>query len=705
MAGRLPNQKPDIMAKEKLRQAIDILYCRGCGTSEAYTRLVIDCVRSNDVNQAKRLQAHMERHLFQPIDSFVQNQLLHLYAKFGKLSDAQNLFDKMTKRDVYSWNAMLSAYAKVGLVEDLCVLFDQMPYRDSVSYNTVIACFTNNGRSGKALDVLARMQEDGLEPTEYSYVSALQACSHLVDFRHGRQIHGRVIVGNLLQNVFVCNAMIDMYAKCGHVGRARWLFNQMVNKNVVSWNLMISIYVKKGNPDECIHLFNEMLLSGMKPDQITVSNILSAYFQCGRVDDAKKMFGKMTRKDEICWTTMIVGCAQNGREEDALMLFGDMLHESVRPDSFTISSVVSSCAKLASLYHGQVVHGKAILMGVDDNMLVSSALLDMYCKCGVTSDAWVIFKAMPTRSVVTWNAMISGYARNAQVSEAVALYENMLQEKLKPDNITFVGVLSACINADMVEEGQRYFNSISEHGMTPTLDHYACMVTLLGRSGHINKAMDLINDMPHKPDYLIWSTLLSVCAMKGDIKHAELSASHLFELDPLNAGPYIMISNMYAACGRWKDVAAIRSLMKINNVKKFAAYSWTEIENEVHRFVAEDRTHPDAEEIYSELNSLITKLQDFGYNPDTQIVLHDVGEEEKFRSISYHSEKLALAFALLRKPHGVAPIRIIKNIRVCDDCHAFMKSASMAIGRPIILRDSNRFHHFSGGSCSCNDRW
>lgn len=694
-----------MLVKQKIRQAIDILYSRGCVSLEAYTRLVIDCVRSNDVNQAKRLQAHMELHLFQPIDSFIQNQLLHLYAKFGKLSDAQNLFNKMTNRDIYSWNAMLLAYAKVGLLEDLCVVFDQMPFRDSVSYNTLITSFANNGYPGKALKVLARMQEDGLLPTEYSYVSALQACSHIVDFRHGKQIHGRVIVGNLVQNVFVCNAMIDMYAKCGDYDRARWLFDQMVNKNVVSWNLMISVYVKKGNPDECICLFDQMQLSGLKPDQITVSNVLSAYFHIGHIDDAKRIFDKLTDKDEICWTTMIAGYAQNGREEDALMLFGDMLHEDVRPDCYTISSVVSSCAKLASLYHGQVVHGKAILMGVDHNMLVSSALVDMYCKCGVTSDAWVIFKAMPTRSVVTWNAMISGYARNGQASEAVALYENMLQVKLKPDNITFVGVLSACINDDMIQEGQRYFDSISEHGMTPTLDHYACMVTLLGRSGYINKAVEMINVMPHKPDYLIWSTLLSVSAMKGDIEHAELAAKHLFELDPLNAGPYIMISNMYAACGRWKDVAAVRSLMKINNAKKFAAYSWIEIENEVHRFVSEDRVHPEVEEIYSQLSSLITKLQEFGYSPNTKTVLHDVGEEEKFRSISYHSEKLALAFALMRKPHGVAPIRIIKNIRVCHDCHAFMKSASMAIGRPIMLRDSNRFHHFFGGSCSCKDHW
>ena len=611
----------------------------------------------------------------------------------------------MTQRDVYSWNALLSAYAKLGLVEDLNAVFDQMPCRDSVSYNTLIACFASNGHSSKALKVLVRMREDGFQPTQYSYVNALQACSQLLDLKHGKQIHGRVVVADCGDNAFVWNAVTDMYAKCGDIHRARWLFDGMTNKNVVSWNLMISGYVKLGKPDECIHLFNKMKLSGLKPDQVTVSNVLNAYFHCGRLDDARKLFSEIPKKDEICWTSMIVGYAQNGREEDALILFGDMLRVNVRPDSYTVSSVVSLCAKLASLYHGQVVHGKVILMGVDDNMLVSSALVDMYCKCGVTLDAWIIFETMPIRNVITWNAMIRGYAQNGQAPEALALYERMLLENIEPDNISFVGVLSACINADMVKEGQKYFDSISEQGMTPTLDHYACMVTLLGRSGSIDKAVDLIKGMPHEPDYLIWSTLLSVCAKKGDIKNAELAADHLFESDPRNAGPYIMLSNLYAACGRWKDVAVVRSLMKNNNAKKFAAYSWVEVESEVHKFVSEDRAHPEVERIYDELNRLISILQQNGYNPDTNIVLHNVGQEEKFRSISYHSEKLALAFALIRKPNGVAPIRIIKNIRVCDDCHVFMKFASITIGRPIILRDSNRFHHFFGGKCSCKEHW
>ncbi|XVE98109.1 hypothetical protein REPUB_Repub03eG0077000 [Reevesia pubescens] len=282
----------------------------------------------------------------------------------------------------------------------------------------------------------------------------------------------------------------------------------------------------------------------------------------------------------------------------------------------------------------------------------------------------------------------------------------MLQENFKPDSITFLAVLSACNHAGLIEEGRGYFDSISkQHALVPTMDHYSCMINLLGRSGCMREAVDLIKNMLHEPNSLIWSSLLSVCAIKGDIEHGEMAAKCLFELDPLNAGPYIMLSNMYATCGRWEDVASVRSLMKSKNVKKFAAYSWIEIDSEVHKFVAEDRTHSETEMIYEELSRLIKKLLEAGFMPDTKLVLHNVMEEEKFASICYHSEKLALAFGLIKKSHATTPIRIMKNIRVCGDCHTFMKFVSKIIGRPIILRDSNRFHHFVGGSCSCGDYW
>ncbi|KAJ8750876.1 hypothetical protein K2173_016057 [Erythroxylum novogranatense] len=690
----------------ELRRAVDYLFARGPATHEIYTQLLLQCFRANDVEQAKRLQSHMDLHLYHANDTFLHNRLLHLYAKSGSVCLARDLFEKMPRRDIFSWNAMLSLYAKSGSVEDLRAVFHDMPVRDSVSYNTVISGFAGNGCASEAFGAYAGMQNEGLQPTEYTIVSVLNACARVLDLRRGKQIHGRIVSSDMKCNVFIWNALVDMYAKGGEIDQARWLFDRMSNKNVISWNSIISGYLKNGRPEKCIDLFDEMRASGLKCDQFTVANILSAYFQSGYVDEAKKIFDEIREKDKVCWTTMIVGYAQNGMEEESLLLFCKMLLENVRPDKYTISSVISSCAKLASLCNGQGLHGKALLMGVDDDLLVSSALVDMYCKCGFTTDAWIIFSMMPTKNEVSWNSMICGYAQNGQDFSALALFEKMLEEKLKPDNVTYTGLLSACVHIGLVEEGKRYFDSMTQlHGLTPTLDHYACMINLLGRSGCMEKAINLISSMSQKPNCLIWSTVLSVCAMKGDLKHGEVAARHLFELEPQNAGPYVMLSNMYAARGRWKDVASVRSLMKTRNVKKLAAYSWIDIDNQVHKFVADDRTHPDTGLIYKKLGELIEKLQEAGFIPNTNLVLRDVGEEEKLESICYHSEKLALAFGLIRKPNPVTPIRIIKNIRVCKDCHLFMKFASKIIERTIILRDSNRFHHFATGKCSCNDYW
>ncbi|KAI3857569.1 hypothetical protein MKW98_028833 [Papaver atlanticum] len=529
----------------------------------------------------------------------------------------------MPTKDVFSWNVMLSAYSKMGDTGNLRATFDKMPARDSISYNMTITGLVGSGCCVSGLGLFVRMQREGFEPTEYTYVSALNACSKLLDLRRGKQVHGRIVTSNCRGNVFVSSALMDMYAKCGQVDQARWLFDRLTNKNVQC----------------CIVEFND--------------------------------FGVLEK-----WT------------------------------KYTISSVVSVCAILASLVHGKVIHCKAIPNGIESDLLVSSAPIDMYSKCGETVDARKVFQVMPIRNVVSWNAMITGYAQNGQDQEALELYQNMLQEKLKPDNITLVGVLSACSRSGSVELGKEYFSSISElHGMKPTLDHYSCMINLLGRPGRMDEAVDLINSLPEEPSYLIWSTHLSVARVNGDIERAEMAAKHLSEFDPLETGPYIILSNMYASAGRWEKVALMRSLMKDKKIRKAPAYSWMEKVHLVHKFVSDDRTHSENEKIYRELHRLMKEIQKDGFVPDPHLALHDVGEDEKVKSISYHSEKLALAYGLISKPQDQMPIRILKNLRVCKDCHMFMKFVSKLLERRIILRDSNPFHHFVDGECSCKDYW
>uniref|UniRef100_A0A161ZRF9 Pentacotripeptide-repeat region of PRORP domain-containing protein n=1 Tax=Daucus carota subsp. sativus TaxID=79200 RepID=A0A161ZRF9_DAUCS len=326
-------------ARNTLREAIDSLYKHGRATTETYTRLVLDCVRQNDIQQAKRLQSHMDIHLEQPTTTFVHNRLLQFYAKSGYLSDARNLFDRMSHRDIFTYNAMLSGYCKLGSVDELKAFFDGMPCRDSVSYNTVISGLASSGCCNEALKVFVRMQKEGFEFTDYTLVSVLNVCSMVMDLRRGKEIHGRILVDGFGGNVFVWNTLVDMYAKCGHIDQARWLFNRMVNKNVVSWNLMISGYMKHGKPDECIGLFRDMKVSGLRPDQVTISNILGAFLRIGNMDEAEKLFAEIKEKDKVSWTTMIAGYVQNNMEEDALILFGQMLSENIKADKFTISII------------------------------------------------------------------------------------------------------------------------------------------------------------------------------------------------------------------------------------------------------------------------------------------------------------------------------------------------------------------------------
>lgn len=347
-----------------------------------YARHLLNSFCPGKEHQVQKLRFRTNYLTYEPSSAYFQNYILHRYAKSGNLSDAQNLFDRMLKRDIFSYNAMLSAYSKAGRYNSLWDFFNSMPLQDSVSYNTMMSGLSSARCEEKALVMFVRILKERIEPTGHTYVSSLNACSKLLELRIGKVIHGKIIVSGFGENVFVCNALIDFYAKCGKVEMTQWLFHSHDRKNLVSWNLMISGYLKNGQPEKCIELFHQMKSSKFIPDQITLSNVLVALFQIGCIDEAYQIFRKIEGKDKVCWTTMLVGYSQNGHEEDALVLFNEMLSEGVTTDDITISSVISSCSKLASLYQGRAVHAKAVHIGVDWNLLVSSALIDMYSKCG-----------------------------------------------------------------------------------------------------------------------------------------------------------------------------------------------------------------------------------------------------------------------------------------------------------------------------------
>lgn len=464
--------------------------------------------------------------------------------------------------------------------------------------------------------------------------------------------------------------MITGYLQNGMMEEAWQVFDKMPERNLVSWNAMIA-----------------------------------GYAQNGKLRVARDLFDLMPQRNLGSWNSMIVGYAQSGHGEKSFELLFEMQMANVKADQATFASVLSACASLEALEQGKCVHGYIIESGFMSDVSVGNALITMYAKCGCIEDAKSVFDNISKKNYVSCNAMIAAYAQHGYGNEALQLFEQMKQTGMKPNHITFVGVLSACSHAGLVAEGCYYFHSMSrDYCIAPQADHYACMVDLLGRAGHLDEADKLINEMPFNPDAVVLGALLGACRIHMNVNLGERVAERLFELEPLNSSTYVLLSNIYAVAGRWDDVGKVRMIMKARGVIKKAGCSWVKIKNKVHVFQEGDIMHPQMEKIYSALHELERQMREVGYVPDTNFVLHDVEEQQKEQSLSQHSEKLAIAFGLISTPPGTM-IRIMKNLRVCGDCHNAIKFISKIVAREIVVRDPKRFHHFKMGFCSCRDYW
>ncbi|KAJ6966061.1 pentatricopeptide repeat-containing protein [Populus alba x Populus x berolinensis] len=366
--------------------------------------------------------------------------------------------------------------------------------------------------------------------------------------------------------------------------------------------------------------------------------------------------------------------------------------EAVRPNEVTVVSVLAACADLGDLDLGRSVHEYSTKSGFERNVHVCNTLIDMYVKCGCLENARRVFYEMEERTVVSWSAMIAGLAMHGQAD-------------VKPNGVTFIGLLHACSHMGLIDEGRRFFASMTaDYGVIPQIEHYGCVVDLFSRAGLLEEAREFILSMPIKPNGVVWGALLGGCKVHKNIDLAEEAIKHLSELDPLNDGYYVVISNIYAEAERWEDAARVRKLMKDRGVKKTSGWSSITVNGVVHEFVAGDQTHPQAEDICKIWDKLLVKMKRRGYAPNTSVVLLDVEEKEKEKFLYRHSEKLAVVFGLMTTPEGT-PIRIMKNLRVCEDCHAALKIISGMTSREIIVRDRNRFHCFRDGQCSCRDFW
>lgn len=476
----------------------------------------------------------------------------------------------------------------------------------------------------------------------------------------------------------------------------------MPEKNEVSWTAMLTGYAHAGRIEEAAEIFKQM------PDKplIACNAMITGFGMNGMVAEAKEVFRRMMERDDVSWSAMIKVYEQNGLHIEALDCFRRMQMVRFCPNYPSIISILTVCAGLAVLDHGRQVHGVIVKVFFDSDVFVVSALITMYIKCGDLPRAKRLFDMFHPKDVVMWNSMITGYSQHGQGDDALQVFDSMLSVGMAPDEITFIGVLSACSYTGKVKEGREIFESMSlRFSLEPKTEHYACMVDLLGRAGLVDEAMDLIKKMPVEADAVVWGALLGACRIHKNLEIAEIAVEKLLRLEPGNSGPYILLSHIYASSGRWKDVSKLRQAMSLRNVNKSPGCSWIDIDKKVHMFTGGDMlAHPEHCIIVNMLEKLDGLLKEEGYYPDGSFVLHDVDEEQKFHNLRYHSERQAVAFGILKVPEG-RPIRVMKNLRVCGDCHAAIKLIAKIIGREIILRDANRFHHFKDGSCSCGDYW
>ncbi|KAF8750233.1 hypothetical protein HU200_012488 [Digitaria exilis] len=544
---------------------------------------------------------------------------------------------------------LLSACALSGWpggMELAASIFDSLDEPEAFDYNTLMRGHVSDRcrDPAAALRLYVEMLQAGVEPDHYTFPFVLKACAQLVASRQGRQLHAHVVKLGLQQDEYVHNSLISFYGKCGEPAMARKEFDVMASEGrttAASWSALLAAYTMAGMWGECLDTFVAMVREGWRPDE----------------------------------TSMV--------------------------------SALSACAHLGAYDVGRGIHAALLRNAARVNTIMSTSLVDMYAKCGSIENAAAVFDATAddNKNAWTYSAMVSGLALHGDGRKALQVFDEMLRDGHAPDAAAYVAVLNACSRAGLLEDGLRCFDRMRlEHKLSPNAQHYGCMVDLMARAGRLDDARALIGSMPMGPTDTAWRSLLNACQIHGDMDLAELALEELRRLGVANAGDYVIVAGMHAMAKNWDAAAALRTEAVDSGLVQSAGYSAVEVRGEVHRFVSQDMAHPRRRDIYEMLHQMEWQLRFEGYVADTSEVALDVGEEEKRRVVAAHSQKLAMAFGLLSTPEG-APVRVVTNLRMSRECHAYSAMISEIFGREIVVRDRNRFHRFSRGSCTCRDYW
>ncbi|KAI7735418.1 hypothetical protein M8C21_033019 [Ambrosia artemisiifolia] len=612
------------------------------------------------------------------VDAFLSNPLVGMYSQCGRVDQARVVFDKCDGLDDVSWNSMIAGYVKAGLHHEM-------------------------------LQILVKMHRGGVKFSSYVLGSVLNACCTGFNFSltWGKLLHSCSVKLGWDHDVIVGTALLDMYAKTGDLNDAILVFNVLRDKNVVMYNAMIAGLLRGEDiNDELVKkassLFISMQRDGLRPSEFTFSTIVKAciafqdlefgkqihahviknnlqsdeyigsvlvefYSLWSLLNDALTCFDSTYKQDIVIWTSMIVGLAQNGEYERALGLFGEFLTFGLKPDEFTVSTVLSACANLGGVRFGEQIQSYSVKTGTLKSSMVVNSLIYMYAKSGDIDSANRMFEMADKFDVVSWSVMICSAAYHGYAKEALAIFDLMISNGIAPNDVAFLGVLTACSHGGLVEEGFRCYETMKrDYGITPTEKHCACIVDLFGRAGRLSDAESFItnSDFRHAP--VMWRSLLSSCRIHKNTEMAKRVAERLIELEPQASSSYVLLYNIYNDVGMETQATKVRDLMTNRRIKKEPGLSWIEVGNRVHSFLVGDKSHPQSAKIYEKLEDLLEKIKKIGYVD---------GKNNNGLSVNHHSEKLAVVLGLLSLPLS-APVRVMKNLRVCQDCHTVMKLVS-----------------------------
>ncbi|KAG6478435.1 pentatricopeptide repeat-containing protein At5g27110-like [Zingiber officinale] len=593
-------------------------------------------------------------------DAFTYPSALKACAGLGAALDGEFLHAGAIKHgfsaDVVVSSSLVYMYAKCHRFASAIQMFDEMPQRDAACWNTIMSCYYQSGQPSKALEVFDQMTHCGFQPDSVTYTTAFSACARLADLDRAKRVYEVLITSGFELDNFISSSIVDMYAKCGNLATAREVFEQIQSKSVVSWNSIITGYSSAGDSCSVLDLFARMIAQGIRPTSSTISCLVMAcskssnflqgrfihgyivrncitvdvyvasslvdlYFKCGMTQCAEYIFANMPKSDVVSWNVMLSGYVMTGSYFKAIELFHGMSFFETVPDAIAFTSVLSACAQLAALDQGREIHKQIRENSLESNETVMCALLDMYAKCGAIGEARAVFDKLASKDVLSWTSMIMAYGSHGQATEALKLFHEMQNVKVKPDHVTFLSLLSACNHGGLVIEGCYYFNQMmNEYGIKPRVEHYSCLIDLLGRSGQIDEALSILKNTPDiRADAGLLGSLLSACSLHKNLKVGGEIASLVVKLDPDDHSALITLANMYASAGRWDEMRQVRTRVKKRGLKKNPGCSWIESENTIHQFFVKDDLHQHTNLIYEWLGYLSLHMED---NSEMSMALH-----------------------------------------------------------------------------------